>query len=44
MRRELLTKEELMSHLHENGIEHFSEVENAFVEGDGNISMVPYDK
>lgn len=44
MRKELLTKEELMVHLRENGIEDISEVKKAFVEGDGNISFVKYEK
>ena len=40
MRRELMTKDELMSHLRENGIENINEVKKAFVEGDGNISRI----
>ncbi|MBF6598668.1 MAG: DUF421 domain-containing protein [Fermentimonas sp.] len=44
MRRELLTKDELMSHLRENGIEDVNEVKKAFVEGDGNISFILFDK
>ena len=44
MRRELLTKDELMSHLRENGIENINEVKKAFVEGDGNISFIQYEK
>ncbi|WP_298652472.1 YetF domain-containing protein [uncultured Proteiniphilum sp.] len=44
MRKELLTKDELMTHLRENGIENISDIKKAFVEGDGNISFVQYEK
>ncbi len=43
MRKELLTKDELMAHMRENGIEAISEIKRAFVEGDGNISFVTYE-
>ena len=44
MRRELVTKEELMGHLRELGIDDVSEVKAAYVEGEGRISAVRYDK
>jgi uncharacterized membrane protein YcaP (DUF421 family) len=40
MRRELVTEEELMSHLREEGIEDIKQVKSAHVEGDGKISVV----
>lgn len=40
MRREYLTKEELMDHLRLEGIEEIGEVKSAYVEGDGKISVV----
>lgn len=40
MRKELLTKDELMTNLRENGIENLSDVKKAFVESEGNISFV----
>lgn len=41
MRHELVTMEELMSHLREQGIQDIADVEKAFMEGDGRISVVP---
>ncbi|MHB9155623.1 MAG: DUF421 domain-containing protein [Endomicrobiales bacterium] len=41
MRRELITEGELMSQLREQGIETISEVREAYMEGDGHISIVP---
>lgn len=40
MRRELITEEELMSQLREQGIEDISEVKSAFLEGDGHLSVI----
>jgi uncharacterized membrane protein YcaP (DUF421 family) len=40
MRRELLTEEELMSHIREQGIDDISEVKVAYVEGEGKITAV----
>src|SRR5690554_709027 len=40
MRREYLTREELMDHLCLEGIEEIEEVKSAYVEGDGKISVV----
>jgi len=43
MRRELLTVEELQSKLREQGIEHLSEVKIAYLEEDGEISVLRHD-
>lgn len=43
MRRELITVDELMSHLREQGIKDLREVRSAFMEGDGRISVVKDD-
>jgi uncharacterized membrane protein YcaP (DUF421 family) len=43
MRRELVTMDELMSHLREQGIDDVSRVKRAYVEGDGNISVIEKD-
>lgn len=40
MRREYLTKEELIEHLRSQGIEDVSEVKKAFLESDGSISVL----
>jgi uncharacterized membrane protein YcaP (DUF421 family) len=40
MHKELITKEELMSQLREQGVEHLSEVKRAYMEGDGHISVI----
>lgn len=44
MRKELLTQGELMANLRENGIEKLTDVKNAFVESEGNISFVKWEK
>ncbi|HEY3266601.1 MAG TPA: YetF domain-containing protein [Armatimonadota bacterium] len=41
MRREFLTKDELMGQLRLNGIEDVSEVKSARMEADGSISVIP---
>ncbi|GIV95723.1 MAG: DUF421 domain-containing protein [Herpetosiphonaceae bacterium] len=41
MRRELLTEDELMSLLRENGIEDPAEVKLAYLEGSGRFSVIP---
>lgn len=43
MRRELITKEELMSQLRQQGIGDMNEVKRAFMETGGQISVVTYD-
>jgi uncharacterized membrane protein YcaP (DUF421 family) len=43
MRSEMITREELMSHLRQHGIQDPGEVKNAFIEGDGHISIVKRD-
>lgn len=40
MRKELITQDELMGLLRENGVENVEAVEKAFMEGDGQISIV----
>ena len=40
MRRELITEEELMSQLRQQGVADVSEVESARLEGDGHISVI----
>jgi uncharacterized membrane protein YcaP (DUF421 family) len=40
MRRELVTEEELMSQLREQGIHELTEVKLAYMEGDGRISVI----
>jgi uncharacterized membrane protein YcaP (DUF421 family) len=40
MRKEFLTKEELMAHLREEGVEEVSMVKTAYLEVDGNISVI----
>jgi uncharacterized membrane protein YcaP (DUF421 family) len=43
MQRELLTKEELMSQLRQQGVESLADVKKAFMEADGSISVITYD-
>jgi len=40
MREELITKDELMSQLREHGVEKLGEVKHAYIEPDGQISVV----
>ncbi len=40
MRREFVTEEELMSYLHQEGIEDVREVKSAYIEGGGKITVV----
>ncbi|MBK9052590.1 MAG: DUF421 domain-containing protein [Chloroflexi bacterium] len=42
MRRELITENELMSKLREQNIEDMKEVKEAYMEGDGQISVIKY--
>jgi len=44
MRKELLTPDELVSHLRLNGIGDISQVKSAHVEGDGRLSVVKTDE
>jgi uncharacterized membrane protein YcaP (DUF421 family) len=41
MRRELITEEELWSHLRQQGIAELAQVQAAYMEGDGQISIIP---
>lgn len=40
MRREMITEDELMGKLRENGIERIEDVKKAYLEGDGRISVI----
>src|SRR5262245_49007634 len=40
-RQELVTEEELMSHLRQQGIADLAQVQEAYMEGDGQISIIP---
>lgn len=44
MRKELLTEDELIANLRQNGMDDVSEVRKACVESDGNISFIKYDE
>jgi uncharacterized membrane protein YcaP (DUF421 family) len=44
MRRELITEEELMGHLREQGIDEVGKVKEAFMESDGHISVVAQER
>lgn len=41
MRRELLTEDELMTQIREQGVNELSEVRRAYMEADGQISVIP---
>lgn len=43
MRKELITREELMTQLREQGVEHVEDVKRAYIEGDGQISVIKKD-
>ena len=43
MRKEMISMEELMSQLREQGVEHISEVKRCYLEGDGHISVIKRD-
>lgn len=40
MRREMVTEDELLSHLRQQGLEEISKVRKAYLEGDGHISVI----
>ena len=42
MRRELITEEDLIAHVREQGVEDIRDVKRAYVEHDGTISVLPY--
>jgi uncharacterized membrane protein YcaP (DUF421 family) len=44
MKRELITRVEIMSQLREQGIEDISQVKTACLEGDGKLSVVQYEE
>lgn len=43
MQKELITEEELMSQLRQQGVEFLTDVKRAYIEPDGNISIITYD-
>lgn len=43
MRRELITEDELMTQLRRAGVEELEQVRAAYMEGDGHISVIPYE-
>lgn len=43
MRKEYLTKDDVMGHLREDGIDSVEKVKEAYIEGDGAISVIKYD-
>jgi uncharacterized membrane protein YcaP (DUF421 family) len=44
MRHEMISEEELISQLREQGVEHVSEVRKCYLEGDGHISVIKVEK
>jgi uncharacterized membrane protein YcaP (DUF421 family) len=44
MDKNFITYEELMSQIRQQGVEKVSEVKASFMEGDGSISVIPFDK
>ncbi len=42
MRREMVTEEELMSQLREQGVDDIAKVKESYLEGDGNISVITF--
>ena len=40
MRKEMITEDEMMSHLREQGVDEVSQVKAAYIEGDGRISVI----
>lgn len=43
MQQQLITEEELMSQLRQQGVEFLAEVKKAYMEADGSISIITYD-
>ena len=44
MRKEFITEEELMAQLRKQGVDDVGDVKRAYIEGDGSISVMTYDK
>lgn len=44
MQRELITEEELMSQLRQQGVELMTDVKRAYIEADGQISIITYER
>jgi uncharacterized membrane protein YcaP (DUF421 family) len=43
MRKELITREELISQMREQGVDDLAKVKKAYIESDGKISIIGYD-
>jgi uncharacterized membrane protein YcaP (DUF421 family) len=43
MRREMITEEELMGRLREQGVENVEDVKKCYLEGDGSVSVIKKD-
>ena len=43
MRQEMITEEELIGELRQQGVENVADVEKSFLEGDGHISVIKKD-
>ena len=43
LRKEMISMDELMSQLREQGVESLSEVKRCYLEGDGHVSVIKYD-
>jgi uncharacterized membrane protein YcaP (DUF421 family) len=44
LRQEFLTRDDLEAQLRQNGVTSISEVKKAYMESDGNFSVIPYDR
>ncbi len=44
MRKELITEDELMTEVRKEGFNKLEDIEKAYMEGDGNISIIPKEK
>lgn len=44
LRRELITEEELIEQLREQGVQRVQEVKESYIEGDGRISVITKDR
>ncbi|HJR81192.1 MAG TPA: YetF domain-containing protein [Anaerolineales bacterium] len=44
LRQELITEDEVKSQLREQGLEDWAQVKEAFMESDGHISVIPYER
>lgn len=44
LRREFISEDELLAQLRQHGVEEISEVRRAYMESDGTVSVIPYEK